>query len=98
MDLSENITVIGIGKIGLCFSLCMEKVGYDVLGVDITAGYIDSINKKTLLSHEPGLTSALMKSNNFKATLSLKDGIGHSDKIFIFLATNVGHDDYDNKN
>ena len=30
-----NITVIGIGKLGLGFALLLEKHGYTVMGIDI---------------------------------------------------------------
>ena len=30
-----NITVVGIGKLGLGFSLVLEKGGFNVLGIDI---------------------------------------------------------------
>ena len=35
----ENITVIGIGRLGLCFALCLEKAGYKVIGVDTSESY-----------------------------------------------------------
>ena len=28
----KNITVIGVGKLGLCFALQLEKAGYNVIG------------------------------------------------------------------
>jgi len=31
----QNITVIGIGRLGLGFALMLEKSGYNVVGVDI---------------------------------------------------------------
>ena len=32
----ENIIFIGLGKLGLCFAfVCMEKAGYNILGIDI---------------------------------------------------------------
>jgi UDP-N-acetyl-D-mannosaminuronate dehydrogenase len=39
-----NITVIGIGKLGLGFALLLEKYGNNVLGVDIHEEYIHKIN------------------------------------------------------
>ena len=48
----KNISVIGIGKLGLCFALTLERAGYNVVGLDINQDYVDSINDKTLKSHE----------------------------------------------
>jgi len=50
---SENITVIGIGRLGICFALCLEKAGYNVLGVDLSPDYINQINSKKFQSSEP---------------------------------------------
>ena len=36
-----NASVIGIGKLGLCFGLTLEKCGYNVVGVDISQEYVD---------------------------------------------------------
>ena len=80
---SENITVIGIGKLGLCFALCLEKAGYQVLGVDLSKAYIDSLNDKTFHSHEPWLTEYLRDSRQFRATTSLEEGLAFSDLCFI---------------
>ena len=42
-----NLTVIGIGKLGLGFALLLEKYGYNVMGVDINEEYVSKINSKT---------------------------------------------------
>ncbi|MDR3645989.1 MAG: nucleotide sugar dehydrogenase [Candidatus Babeliales bacterium] len=83
----NNITVFGIGKLGLCTALCLEKAGYNVLGVDIMQHYIDKINSKNLISPEPYVTEYLKKSNHFTATTSLEKGIEFSDVYFINVAT-----------
>ena len=31
-----KVTVLGVGRLGLCFALVIEKAGYDVLGVDVS--------------------------------------------------------------
>lgn len=84
---SNNITVIGIGKLGLGFALLLEKTGYNVLGVDIFPNYVDAINQKTLTSSEPEYTTLLKNSKNLRATLSIQEGVEFSDKIFIIVQT-----------
>jgi UDPglucose 6-dehydrogenase len=84
---SNNITIIGIGKLGLGFALLLESSGYNVLGVDIFPNYVDSINQKTLTSSEPEYTELLKKSKNLRATLSIQEGVEFSDKIFIIVQT-----------
>lgn len=83
----EKISVIGIGKLGLCFALTLEKSGFNVLGVDVFQDYVDSINKKTLKSSEQGVEQLLGLSENFVATTSLEEAIMHSNILFTVVAT-----------
>lgn len=83
----KNISIIGVGKLGICVALCLEQKGFHILGVDVSPTYIDSINNKTLISHEPSVTDMLRKSKNFSVTDSIKDAIDFSDIIFIYVAT-----------
>ncbi|MEY3443611.1 MAG: hypothetical protein RLZZ519_1892 [Bacteroidota bacterium] len=64
----KHIGVIGIGKLGLCFALNLERVGYRVTGLDMHAGYVDQVNGKTLQSFEPQVEEMLRNSRNFVAT------------------------------
>ena len=43
----SNITVFGIGRLGLGLALLIEQAGYNVLGVDINREYIKHLNNKT---------------------------------------------------
>ena len=38
----QKITVIGIGRLGLCTALIFEKFGFNVLGVDIFPDYVNN--------------------------------------------------------
>ena len=86
----KDITVIGIGKLGLGFALLCEKVGYNVLGIDIFPDYVESINKKSLKSSEPGYNELIKNSKNFRASLDLKEGLDFSNIIFIIVQTPNG--------
>ena len=48
----KNISIIGIGKLGICFALNLEKAGYIVLGSDLNFDYMNQIEKKTLKSSD----------------------------------------------
>ena len=56
---AQNITVIGVGRLGISFALCLERAGYNVLGVDVSPEYVASINAKTLQSSEPHIMEYL---------------------------------------
>ncbi len=85
----EKITVIGIGRLGICLALSLEKKGYQVLGVDLSSEYVCQINEKVFLSDEPNVTEYLKSSKNFRATTSLKEGLEFSDVCFIVVPTNT---------
>lgn len=85
-----NITVIGIGKLGLGFALLLEKSGYNVVGVDIFPDYVQKINEKSIQFTEPGYNDLLQSAKNLKATTDLQEGLDHSDIIFIIVQTPNG--------
>jgi UDPglucose 6-dehydrogenase len=83
-----HIGVIGIGKLGLCFALNLERVGYRVTGLDSNAAYVAAVNAKTLRSHEPQVESMLATAQNLVATTDW-DALIASDirMLFIVVAT-----------
>ncbi len=83
----EKVTVIGVGKLGLCFALTLEKSGYDIIGVDVHEGYINSLNDKSFISDEMGVNDYLFNAKNFFVTKDLEVGLNHSNIIFLFVAT-----------
>lgn len=85
--MQNNISIIGLGKLGLCFALTLEKAGYNILGLDINPEYVKEINQKTLISHEPDVEKLLKNSTNFRATTSIEETIWFSNIIFIIVAT-----------
>lgn len=83
----EKVSLIGIGKLGLCLALTFEKFGYNVLGCDIDDRYVNQINDRTFDSDEEGVNEALQRCENFKATTVLGDCVEHSDILFLLVAT-----------
>ncbi len=83
----EKISIIGIGKLGICLALNLEKNGYYVLGVDKNESYVKSINEKTFFSNEKGVNNLLKESKNLVATTSIVDAVNFSDILFVMVAT-----------
>ena len=83
----KNLSVIGIGRLGICFALTLEEAGYSVIGCDINQSYVKSINNKTLNSSEPGVNEKLKKSKNFVATCDLEKTVRHSNNLFVTVAS-----------
>jgi len=84
---NKNISIIGVGRLGICVGLCLEHAGYNVLGVDVFPDYVDKINNKTLFSPEPSVNKMLSNSINFNATTNFDEALVFSDIIFIYVAT-----------
>jgi nucleotide sugar dehydrogenase len=84
--MNKNISVIGVGKLGLCLSLNLEKKGYNILGIDINKEYITQLNNKTFNSSEPLVNDFLLKSKNIKFTTDISKSI-ENDIIFIVVNT-----------
>ena len=49
----SNITVLGVGRLGLGLALLIEKAGYNVKGIDISPDYVYKLNNKTFKTKEP---------------------------------------------
>jgi UDP-N-acetyl-D-mannosaminuronate dehydrogenase len=64
----SNITLLGVGKLGLGLALLIEKAGYNVMGIDINEEYIKQLNNKTFKSKEPEYENLLINSKNFTAS------------------------------
>ena len=67
-----KIAVVGIGRLGLCFALNLQEVGFDVLGVDSNAVYIDELRAKSLKSNEPHVEYYLSLSEYLEYTTELR--------------------------
>ena len=83
----ENIIFIGLGKLGLCFALCMEKAGYNILGIDINEEYIEELKNKRLKSLEPNVEEYLRSAKNINFSTDLEKNINFSDNIYIMVNT-----------
>jgi len=93
MSSDLKLGVIGIGRIGLCFALNLEKAGFNVIGYDIRDdGYMESINDRTFTSPEKGVNELIQSFTNFKAVNSLKHTIENSDMVFVVLRTESDQD------
>lgn len=82
-----KIGVIGVGRLGICFALLLEKAGHTVIGSDIRADYVELLNKKQIITHEPQVAEFLSNSNNFCVVSDNKEVIKYADIIYVMVAT-----------
>jgi UDPglucose 6-dehydrogenase len=88
MEHINRISVMGLGKLGLCAAACFALKGYKVIGVDIDREKIDKINKGICPIEETDLAKLLEQCRrNLKATESYKEAISNSEVTFIVVAT-----------
>jgi len=96
-----NISILGVGKLGLCLALNLEKKGFNIIGVDVYQNYIDSLSNKTFTTSEPLVTEYLQSSNKIKFTTDLKTAL-KNDILFVVVSTpstfewKYNHDDIEN--
>jgi nucleotide sugar dehydrogenase len=91
-----KIGLIGAGRLGICFSLLCEQVGYDVLVSDIREDYVNSLQRKEISTNEPQVDVLLQTSENFEATTDNTRVIEECDIIYTLVATpSLSSGDYD---
>jgi len=85
----EKIGIIGLGRLGLCFALNIEKIGYEVLGVEKNEMLVKNITSKTLQSNEPEVETMLGQAENLivSCDFQILNGVRN---IFCFVATPSG--------
>ena len=88
MKTARGISVIGLGKLGLCSAACFAYRGFKVIGVDIDIEKVNKINKGISPIEETGLDQMLKKTrDNLLATVDYNEAIRNSEVTFIVVAT-----------
>jgi len=85
-----RLTVIGTGYLGITHAACMADLGYDVLGLDIDADKIRTLNSGELPIHEPGLEPVLRRgldSGRLRFTTSYEEAGAFGDVHFVCVGT-----------
>ena len=82
----ESLGVIGVGRLGICTALVLEKAGYNVVCYDVNEGIRNAINKRHLESPEKGVTSMLAEAKNIHAVDTLAK-ILETDVLFCVVPT-----------
>ncbi len=88
MIIPKKISVIGLGKLGSCFSACFAYRGFKVLGCDINQEIVNSINIHKAPFYEKNLQELIDKSyKNLKATTNFTEAYNFSDIYFFIVPT-----------
>jgi UDPglucose 6-dehydrogenase len=84
----EKISVVGLGKLGVCFAAAAASRGIKTIGVDVSDHIIECINSGRAHIYEPGLQEVISKvGNTLSATREHARAIQETDITFILVAT-----------
>ena len=83
-----EITVIGLGKLGLPLAALFANSGHNVRGFDSSHGLRESLNTESFQFNEPQLIELLTSSkSNLKICESIEDAVQGSEAVFIIVPT-----------
>jgi len=91
----KNITVVGVGYVGLVTGTCFADLGNKVTALDINEQRIEGLKKGLMPIYEPGLSEVV--SRNIEAgrltfTTSYNDALADAEFVFICVGTPSGVD------
>lgn len=86
--MAQEISVIGLGKLGGPLVAALASRGFKVIGVDVNQKFVDLINQKKAPVNEPLLAEYLQQyGQSISATTSFKEAINNSDISLIIVPT-----------
>lgn len=86
----RNITVVGVGYVGLVTGTCFSDLGNRVVCLDIQEERIANLNKGIMPIYEPGLEEMVarnVKAGRLTFTTSYAEGIQQAEFVFIAVGT-----------
>jgi UDPglucose 6-dehydrogenase len=91
----KQISVIGVGYVGLVTGACFADLGNRVIALDIDEAKIEGLKKGELPIYEPGLEELVarnVEAGRLSFTTSYKDGLKDASFVFIAVGTPSGDD------
>lgn len=97
--MSEKVSVVGLGKLGLGLGLCFASSGIETLGVDVNGDVVDAINHGKSPIIEPQYQELIVElDGKFRATSDHAEAIEKTDITFILVATpSIGDGRFSNR-
>ncbi len=83
-----NISVIGLGKLGLCTAACFASKGHNVVGMDKNPDFISALQNRNCPIDETGLEELLERAwDNLTVTGDIAEAVENSDFTLIIVPT-----------
>ncbi len=97
--MSDRVSVVGLGKLGLGLALCFAAGGIETLGVDVNEEVVNSINDGKTPLVEPQYQELIDElGDKFRATTSHAEAIEKTGITFILVATpSIGDGRFSNR-
>ena len=88
MNQKPKLSVIGLGKLGICAAVCPASKGYQVIGLDVNKKTVQLVNQGKAPVIEPQLQALMNKTKkNLRATQSPEKIIKETDVTFLIVPT-----------
>jgi len=91
----KNITVVGVGYVGLVTGVCLADLGNRVVCLDINEEKVERLKDGMMPIYEPGLEELVernVKAGRLMFTTSYAEGIKDAEFVFIAVGTPEGVD------
>jgi len=85
-----DITIVGVGHVGLVTAAVMADLGHRVVGLDSDQGKLDTLRAGGVPFHEPGLPELLERvtsSGQLTFTSDLEEAVHHAEVLFVCVGT-----------
>ncbi len=90
--MATKVSIVGLGKLGACMAACFAHRGFMVIGVDVDAEVVESVNEGRSPVFEPGLAELVTEvKERLYATSDYREAIHGSDVTFIVVPTPSEH-------
>lgn len=84
----RRVSVVGLGKLGLCLAAVLADSGFQVTGVDVDGSKVDAVNRGKPLIYEPGLAELMRGTRtSLTATVDYDKAIAETQATFVVVPT-----------
>jgi UDPglucose 6-dehydrogenase len=84
-----NISVFGLGKVGLSLAACLVRGGHTVVGADVDPTLVEALNRRDFRTPEPGVVERLSQApaGHLVATTNAEQAVCETDCSFVIVPT-----------